>query len=119
MYTEIASIFAAKKKKNRSAVNEIKEHLAWRLYKGKVNRMTPNEMIAKCDQQIEISGDKASVGFVIPGRWGKSNTRRLWPKGPVGEIVQDFGNGTIYVMYDAQKVKRAVLEAIQGEDTQP
>jgi hypothetical protein len=39
MYTEIASIFAAKKKKNRSAVNEIKEHLAWRLYKGRI----PNE----------------------------------------------------------------------------
>lgn len=81
--------------------------------------MTPTEMIAKCDQQIEISGDKASVGFVIPGRWGKSNTRRLWPKGPVGEIVQDFGNGKMYVMFEAKTVKKAVLEALQGEVTQP
>lgn len=78
--------------------------------------MTPTEMLAKCDQQIEISGDKASVGFIIPGRWGKTDTRRLWPGGPVGDIVQDFGNGSVYVMFDANTVRTAILEALQGED---
>lgn len=52
--------------------------------------MTLEEIIAHCDRQIEIAGEKASAGFRIPGRWGKSNTRRLWKGGPVGEIVNDW-----------------------------
>jgi len=45
--------------------------------------MTPEEIIRRCDEQIAISGETASVGFRIPGRWGKTDTRRLWKGGPV------------------------------------
>lgn len=68
--------------------------------------MTIEEIIRKCDEQIGIVGEMANVGFVVPGRWGKTNTRRLWPRGgPVGEIVQDLGDGRIYVMFKAAEVK--------------
>jgi len=45
--------------------------------------MTPEEIIRRCDEQIAISGETASVGFRIPGRWGKTDIRRLWKGGPV------------------------------------
>jgi len=38
--------------------------------------------------------------------------RRLWKGGPIGEIVNDFGDGTIYVMFSAVEVKSAVLKEI-------
>lgn len=79
--------------------------------------MTPQEIIKHCDQQIELAGDTASVGFRIPGRWGKTNTRRLWKYGPIGEIVNDFGDGTIYVMFSAVEVKNAVLKQLQERET--
>jgi len=79
---------------------------------GGYDGMTPEEIIRRCDEQIAISGETASVGFRIPGRWGKTNTRRLWKGGPVGEIVNDFGDGTIYVMFSAVEVKNAVLKEI-------
>jgi len=74
--------------------------------------VTPQEIIEHCDRQIEIAGDTASVGFRIPGRWGKTNTRRLWKGGPIGEIVNDFGDGTIYVMFSAVEVREAVLKQL-------
>ena len=74
--------------------------------------MTPEEIIRHCDTQITISGETAQVGFRIPGRWGKTNTRRLWKGGPIGEIVNDFGDGTIYVVFSAVEVKNAALKEI-------
>lgn len=74
--------------------------------------MTPQEIIEHCDRQIELAGDTASVGFRIPGRWGKTNTRRLWKGGPIGKIVNDFGDGTIYVMFSAVEVKKAVQKIL-------
>lgn len=74
--------------------------------------MNPLEIISKCDEQIEISGEKASLGFRMPGRWGKTDARRLWKGGPVGKIVNDFGDGTIYVMFSAVEVKDAVQREI-------
>lgn len=32
-----------------------------------------------------------------------------------GEIVNEFGDGTIYVMFSAVEVKRAVEERLHGE----
>jgi len=83
--------------------------------------MTPEEIIKHCDKQIELAGDEASVGFRIPGRWGKTDTRRLWKGGPIGKIVNDFGDGTIYVMFSAVEVREAVLKqldesAVYGND---
>mgnify|MGYP001302778518 CR=1 FL=1 len=75
--------------------------------------MTPQEIIEHCDRQIELAGDTASVGFLIPGRWGKTNTRGLWKGGPIGEIVNDFGDGTIYVMFSAVEVKEAAQKLLR------
>lgn len=75
--------------------------------------MTPQEIIKHCEKQIEIAGDRATVGFIIPGRWGKTNRRRLWKGGPVGEIVNDFGDGTIYVMFSAILVREAALREVE------
>lgn len=74
--------------------------------------MTPQEIIAQCDKQMELLGKNAQVGFVMPGRWSKRNTKRLWTGGPVGEIVNDFGNGTVYVLFSAQEVKESVLKEL-------
>lgn len=74
--------------------------------------MSPEEVIMHCNQQIELVGEKASAGFRIPGRWGKANTKRLWKGGPVGEIVNDFGDGTIYVMFSAVELRDAVQREI-------
>ena len=78
--------------------------------------MTPQEMIEHCDRQIALQGDDAQVGFVLPGKWGKKNTKRLWPGGPVGEIVNDFGNGTVYVFFSAKEVKESVLKELAVMD---
>lgn len=77
--------------------------------------MTLEEIIEHCDTQITILGETALVGFRIPGRWGKSDTRRLWQSGPIGEIVQEFADGTIYVMFNAVEVKRAAERLLKGE----
>jgi len=74
--------------------------------------MKPEEIIKHCDRQIELAGETAQVGFRIPGRWGKTDTRRLWKGGPVGDIVNDFGDGTIYVMFSAVEVREAVLKQL-------
>lgn len=72
--------------------------------------MTPQEIIKNCDVQIDISGEKADVLLLIPGKWGKTNRRKLCKlKGaPVGEIVCDnFGKG-LHVMFNAIEVKKFI-----------
>jgi len=78
--------------------------------------LTLQEIVEHCDQQIALAGETANVGFRIPGRWGKSDTRRLWKGGPVGEIVNDFGDGTIYVMFSAVEVKEAAQKLLLKEN---
>ena len=72
--------------------------------------MTPQEIIKQCDEQIAISGDKADILLLLPGKWGKTNRRKLCKlKGaPFGEIVCDnFGRG-LHVMFNAVEVKRFI-----------
>lgn len=67
--------------------------------------MKPEKLRAKCLKQIELCGDSASVFLILPGRWGKRNTRRAWPGGPVGTIVADNHNGPgVVVMFSAKEV---------------
>lgn len=69
--------------------------------------MTPQEIIKICDTQIAMSGKNADVMPLIPGKWGKTNKRKICKiKGaPVGEIVCDnFGKG-LHVMFNAVEVK--------------
>jgi hypothetical protein len=78
--------------------------------------MTPDEIRQHCLRQLELGS--SNVGFVLPGRWGKRNTRRIWPRGPQGQIVAELPGGGIYVMFEAQEVLDAleqVLEQIEQE----
>ena len=83
--------------------------------------MSPTELIKKCDRQIEICGDDgAQVLLLIPGKWGKRDTRKL-VKGdrgaPVGEIVEDnFDGRGLRVMFNAKDVRAYVLDAARGEN---
>jgi hypothetical protein len=72
--------------------------------------MTLEEIIKKCDQQISIVGENASVGLLIPCRWGKASTRRLWG-GPVGKIVMEL-EGLVYVVFSAVELKEAVQKIL-------
>ena len=68
-------------------------------------RMRPEEMIKHCEQQIEIFGRDVECVFKVPGKWGKKDTRRLCPGGPVGEIVLDnFDGRGMAVMFKATEV---------------
>ncbi|MDI3310952.1 MAG: hypothetical protein QJR05_05925 [Thermoanaerobacterium sp.] len=67
--------------------------------------MTPDEIIKCCERQLELGNN--NVFFVMRGRWGKTDTRRLWKGGPKGKIVAEFING-LYVMFDAKEVLEAV-----------
>ena len=64
--------------------------------------MNINELKRICQEQIDLSGDTASVTLKQPGRWGKTNHRKLF--GVKGEIVQDnFGDGLV-VIYPAKEL---------------
>jgi len=67
--------------------------------------MTPQEIIQCCERQLMLGSH--NVGFLLPGKWGKRNTRRLWPGGPEGEIVSEIPGRGIYVMFDAKEVIEA------------
>jgi len=77
--------------------------------------MTIEEMITKCRKQQEITGKvDAEVMFIIPGRWGKRNTRRLFPGGPKGEIVAETERG-VHCFSRADEVI-AALERMRQQD---
>ena len=70
--------------------------------------MTIEEMIAKCHEQQELTGQEdTEVMFIIPGRWGKQNTRRLFPGGPKGEIVAETERG-VHCFFKANEVIAAL-----------
>lgn len=78
--------------------------------------MTVDEIIAKCKEQQTIGGEKASVMFLMPGRWGKRDTRRLWRGGPIGQIVDDNHDGRgLRVMFKAQEILDAIDALQVGE----
>lgn len=72
--------------------------------------MKPDEIRRHCRFQQRLVGEGAMVTFKMPGKWGKKDTRRLWPGGPKGRIVADnFGDG-LTVMFKAQEVIDALDE---------
>ena len=77
--------------------------------------MTPQQIIKMCDQQIAISGKKADIMFLLPGKWGKTNKRRFCniKDAPIGEIVCDnFGKG-LHVMFNATEIKKFTLKMLE------
>jgi len=69
--------------------------------------MTLEEIIKQCDEQIAIGYSPApSITLIMPGKWGKTNKRRLCKGGPIGKIVNDnFDGRGITVLFDALEVK--------------
>lgn len=77
--------------------------------------MTIDEMLAKCREQQRLTGQAdAEVMFIIPGRWGKRNTKRLFPGGPKGEIVAETERG-VHCFFRADEII-AALEALEKEE---
>lgn len=81
--------------------------------------MTPQELIAQCDRQIELFEEfgAARITLKMPGNWGKRRTKRLSPGGPIGEIVANPRAGQLVVMFDAREVKswtERKLAALEG-----
>src|SRR5690606_12460435 len=67
--------------------------------------MTLQEIIQCCERQLMLGS--SNVGFLLPGKWGKRNKRRLWAGGPEGEIVSEISGRGIYVIFDAKEVMEA------------
>ena len=79
--------------------------------------MTPKEIIEQCDQQIAIGYGPATISLIMPGKWGKTNKRRLYKGGPIGEIVNDnFDGRGITVLFDALEVKEFLSNKPLGAD---
>lgn len=68
--------------------------------------MTFKSVIEQCERQISLGND--TVMFLIPGKWGKKDKKRIWPKGPVGVIVSNAVRpGYLHVRFDAKEVLEA------------
>lgn len=72
--------------------------------------MTLAEIRQHCVAQMALGSHEA--GFVLPGNWGKRNTKRLWPGGPVGEIVRELPESGVYAFFNASEVITAI-DALQ------
>ena len=67
--------------------------------------MTRNEIIKRCDEVINSRAGQ-HISLIFPGKWGKTNKRKLCKGGPVGEIVSDnFSGPGIIVLFDAVEVR--------------
>ncbi|MBA7492399.1 hypothetical protein ES702_02949 [subsurface metagenome] len=69
--------------------------------------MTKEDLIDICNDQISVLGKSANISLIMPGKWGKTNKRRLCPGGPTGNIVSDnFTGPGIIVLFNAIEVKQ-------------
>lgn len=74
--------------------------------------MTSEEIIKQCNEQIAILGDIAHISLIMPGKWDKTNERRLCKGGPIGNIVSDnFQGPGIIVLFKAVEVKKFLYES--------
>ena len=77
--------------------------------------MTHEEIIEKCKEQQRIANhDDASVMFLLRGKWGKRDTRRMWAGGPIGDIVGEPRQGQLAVMFRADEVIAAVEAVVDS-----
>jgi hypothetical protein len=80
--------------------------------------MTPSEIRAQCEQQINLvpgMEDTAEIGLRMRGSWGKRGTKRMWPGGPRGEIVSETAPGEVMVFFNAREVLKALASLGAGE----
>lgn len=75
--------------------------------------MTIQELYEKCWKQQQSQGrDDALVTLILPGRWGKTGTKRIAPGWPVGTIVSDHFNGDrkgVVVMFRADEIEAHIV----------
>ncbi|WP_328800296.1 hypothetical protein T3H97_16435 [Paenibacillus sp. LX16] len=86
--------------------------------------MQIQQLLDKCNAQINMLGENAQVGLVMPGMWGKKDTKRLIPGGPIGRITAEFDGevygykgSAVHVFFSAAEVKKACEKAL-GEEQQ-
>ena len=80
--------------------------------------MNPKSLADQCRTQIALVGPAAVVTLTIPGRWGKRDTRALWPGGPIARIVSEdcaTGRPRIIVQASAQEI----LDRIEPKTSPP
>ena len=76
--------------------------------------MSPQELIAHCQKQIDMCGQDAETVSILPGKWGKTDHKTVL--GVKGEKVQEMDNG-VAVIFPAEELMRAVEKKLQeGED---
>jgi|GEM_PF-2802362 len=70
--------------------------------------MHPNDLAERCKAaigRVPRQETTAEVGLILPGRWGKRDTRLLAGRGsPRGQIVSDMGPRGIMVFFNAMDV---------------
>jgi len=72
--------------------------------------MTIDEIIKQCDEVINNQIGR-HISLILPGKWGKTNKRKLCKGGPVGEIVSDnFSGPGIIVLFDALEVRQFLTD---------
>lgn len=71
--------------------------------------MTSTEIIAHCEAQMALAGEKAEISLVLRGSFGRG-TKRLCPGGPAGRVASERHDGTVLVFFAAQKVKDYLLK---------
>lgn len=70
--------------------------------------MTVPEMLAHCEAQLALTGEKAEISLVLRGSYGRG-TKRLCPGGPSGRVASERHDGTVLVFFAAQQVKDFLL----------
>jgi hypothetical protein len=73
--------------------------------------VTPGELKALAQKSVDETpnGFEPKIDLIIPGRWGKSNKKRLAKGSPVGDIVQETQAG-LTVIFNAKEI----LEWLKG-----
>lgn len=76
---------------------------------------TLTTMIHDCDDAIRRQGGRARVTFRVPGLWGTATHKRLFPRGPRGQIMAQTNDRTkLIVMFVAAEVKTKLEEIKNG-----
>jgi len=67
--------------------------------------MSIEELLKKCDKQINMIGDNAIITLILPGKWGKGDKKRLCKGGPIGVKTVEFED-SVLCTFSAVEVKK-------------
>ncbi len=66
--------------------------------------MTPQAIAKQCRDQMALAGEGTVIVLIVPGKWGRSDRKRLCPGGPIGHICADAEPGKLVVNFPAKEV---------------